>query len=445
MFILTIIIYLMGNVIFLLPCFKSYYKYSCNKENYNLENRVIFKKNWFSCDVIEEVMVNAKDELIYDKVTNDLILDGFKEKKNSVFKRNIKNKEFCKSIKKEYEKIHNSNYVNFSVNGNLYENILYGNDYLDPYINAVVGGKKVNEVEISSNLNKNRLGKYLITYTLNVADNYNERIYRVVNVYDDVKPEIMLEGDEALTVNYKSFYTEPGFYANDNYDGNITSKVKVKNPVNTKKPGVYKVTYTVSDSSGNKTKKERKVVVNEKDSKVNKTEPVIEKKDGLTYVNGILLVNKNYGLPKEYNPKVDKEALSHLKNMQSDASALGLDLSLVSGYRSYETQEKLFNKYVQKDGEELANTYSARPGYSEHQTGLAFDIGSVDRTFENTTEAKWIEENAHLYGFIIRYPKNKTSVTGYIYEPWHIRYLGIDKATKVKESGLALEEYLGIN
>ena len=105
----------------------------------------------------------------------------------------------------------------------------------------------------------------------------------------------------------------------------------------------------------------------------------------------------------------------------------------------------MYNKFVKKDGEEVANTYAAKPGHSEHQTGLAFDIGSVDRSFANTSEAKWIEENAHLYGFIVRYPDNKTDITGYIYEPWHVRYLGKETAKKVWESGLTLEEYLGLN
>lgn len=131
--------------------------------------------------------------------------------------------------------------------------------------------------------------------------------------------------------------------------------------------------------------------------------------------------------------------------MQADAKALGLNIPLVSGYRSYETQENLYNKYVKKDGEKKANTYSAKPGESEHQTGLAFDIGSVDRSFANTIEAKWLAENAYLYGFIVRYPKGKTDITGYIYEPWHVRYLGEKKAKDVYLSGLTLEEYLGVN
>ena len=203
------------------------------------------------------------------------------------------------------------------------------------------------------------------------------------------------------------------------------------------------------DSSGNSIKEERIIMVKEKEQKVVKeekktNEPIIEQKNGMTYVNGILLVNKTYGLPKDYDPKVNKEAEKMLKQMQKDASVLGLDLPLISGYRSYKKQSELYNSYVKLDGEKKASTYSAKPGHSEHQTGLAFDIGSVDDSFKNTMEAKWIEENAHLYGFIVRYPNGKTDITGYIYEPWHVRYLGIDIATKVKESNLSLEEYLGL-
>lgn len=273
---------------------------------------------------------------------------------------------------------------------------------------------------------------------------HTERLYRKIKVVDNEKPQITLEGED-VALEYGSGYVEPGFKATDNYDGDLTKKVAIKNTINNKKAGIYKVTYSVKDSSGNKFSTSRNVEVKEKSSEVNKEEPKIEVKDGITYVNGILLVNKTYGLPKTYDPKVNSEALSALKQMQADAKALGLNIPLVSGYRSYETQEKLYNKYVKKDGEKKANTYSAKPGESEHQTGLAFDIGSVDRSFANTIEAKWIEENAYLYGFIIRYPKGKTDITGYIYEPWHVRYLGEKKAKDVYLSGLTLEEYLGVN
>ena len=91
-----------------------------------------------------------------------------------------------------------------------------------------------------------------------------------------------------------------------------------------------------------------------------------------------------------------------------------------------------------------ADTYSARAGHSEHQTGLAFDVGKIDDNYGNTKEGVWLKNNAHIYGFIIRYPKGKEHITGYKYEPWHIRYLGVDIATKVYNKGVTLEEYLGI-
>lgn len=176
--------------------------------------------------------------------------------------------------------------------------------------------------------------------------------------------------------------------------------------------------------------------------------------------NTLVLVNKNNKLKNDFIPddliKLDlkysneekylkKEAALSFYKLSEDAKKKGYRIIIVSAYRSYTYQEKLFDYYVKEKGLDYALNCSAKPGHSEHQTGLAFDIGSVDRSFANTSEAKWIEENAHLYGFIVRYPDNKTDITGYIYEPWHVRYLGKETAKKVWESGLTLEEYLGLN
>lgn len=117
-------------------------------------------------------------------------------------------------------------------------------------------------------------------------------------------------------------------------------------------------------------------------------------------------------------------------------------MPLISGYRSYDYQTSLYNNYVAIDGEDAANRYSAKPGYSEHQTGLAFDIGELNYQFGETPAGIWLAQHAHEYGFIIRYPQGKENVTGYMYEPWHVRYLG-DQASSVYASGLTLEEYLG--
>ena len=130
--------------------------------------------------------------------------------------------------------------------------------------------------------------------------------------------------------------------------------------------------------------------------------------------------------------------------MKQAAAAEGLNIYISSAFRSYEYQTKIYNNYVARDGQQQADTYSARPGHSEHQTGLAFDLNSIDDSFANTPESDWVAQHAHEYGFIIRYPADKESVTGFKYEPWHLRYLGVDSATKVYESGLCLEEYLDI-
>ncbi|QJD83846.1 CapA family protein [Cohnella herbarum] len=179
-----------------------------------------------------------------------------------------------------------------------------------------------------------------------------------------------------------------------------------------------------------------------------------------------ILVNKTHSLGKDEvppdlvtvdvptvldNPEVNQmkeEAAQALKELFGEAEKSGMKLYARSGYRSYRTQVALFQGYMDKHGEEAANRFSAKAGQSEHQTGLVMDITSdsaslqLSEQFGETDEGRWVSENAHKHGFIIRYPKGKEAITGYIYEPWHLRYLGVDLATKVYESGLTFEEYL---
>lgn len=181
----------------------------------------------------------------------------------------------------------------------------------------------------------------------------------------------------------------------------------------------------------------------------------------LKIIDGILIVNKTYPLPADYVPTdtysdatgkeycstcINKEAYEQYKLMKADATSLGLNIWIQSGYRSYTLQEKLYNNYVKRDGKAAADTYSARPGYSEHQTGLAFDLNSISDDFQYTNEGKWIHNNAYKYGFILRYPKNKENITGYKYESWHLRYVGVDLATKLYNNGdwITLEEYFNL-
>lgn len=212
--------------------------------------------------------------------------------------------------------------------------------------------------------------------------------------------------------------------------------INENNKIVGKKAGKDKITikHTISKIEATAT-----ITVKEEENK-------IETKDGITYVNGILIVNKTYSLPKDYDPgKINDDALNAFNEMKEAAAKDNIKLWIQSGYRSYKTQEGLYNNYVKEDGKDKADTYSARPGHSEHQSGYAMDLNIIGSAFEGTPEAIWIDKNCYKYGFIIRYPKGKENITGYKYEPWHIRYLGKENAKKVYESGKTLEEYLGID
>lgn len=167
--------------------------------------------------------------------------------------------------------------------------------------------------------------------------------------------------------------------------------------------------------------------------------------DGLTYIQGVLIANKSYSLPADFNPGLDPTCQSQFNKLQSDAAAQGLNIWLSSGFRSYDYQNQIYNNYVARDGQAAADTYSARPGHSEHQSGLAIDVNQIDDSFIGTPEAIWLENHCHEYGFILRYPQGKQDITGYKYESWHIRYVGTDMSYPIHDSGLTLEEYFGID
>lgn len=170
------------------------------------------------------------------------------------------------------------------------------------------------------------------------------------------------------------------------------------------------------------------------------------KPGGARVVRGILVVNKKHGLDPNYAPGENPEAKAALNRLIAQMRAEGLPVSdYYSGYRSYSHQKALFDPRAAVEGVVSAERHTARPGFSEHQTGLAFDVLATNGYFvlEGTPQAKWLAERAHEFGFIVRYLKGKEAITGYQYEPWHIRYIG-SEATPVWKSGLALEEYLGV-
>ncbi len=183
------------------------------------------------------------------------------------------------------------------------------------------------------------------------------------------------------------------------------------------------------------------------------------------YESEMILVNKEFGLPRDYVPsdltpanvtfaqgvaqskkQMRADAARALENMFAAAQKDGIELLGISGYRSYYTQRNIYERRLKEAGPEHVSRYNAKPGHSEHQTGLAMDVGCpgyVDLTerFAKTDAYKWLKSNAHLYGFIIRYPENGEEETGYAFEPWHVRYVG-EEATAIWESGLTMERYV---
>lgn len=172
-----------------------------------------------------------------------------------------------------------------------------------------------------------------------------------------------------------------------------------------------------------------------------------------------VLVNKYHKLDSKFEPsdlenidsryssdnqKMRKEAKVHFEEMCANALKDGYKIYAGSTYRSYDYQSNLYNRYVSKDGFNAAETYSARAGYSEHQLGLAVDIlnHKWDYISEDNPEYKWLINNSYKYGFILRYPRGKEYITGYIFEDWHFRYLGVELANKVRESNLTYDEYV---
>lgn len=179
---------------------------------------------------------------------------------------------------------------------------------------------------------------------------------------------------------------------------------------------------------------------------VNKRNPLADK----TYIPSDLVMP--VGIPNTNATPLRAEAATALEKMATDARAAGFELVLASGYRSYQTQISVYNGYVQNYGQAAADGTSARPGFSEHQTGLAADLAAVGQgcsimeCFETTPAGTWLAANAYKYGFVLRYPKDQQAITGYNFEPWHFRYIGTELSEMMNYQGYkTLEEFLGFD
>lgn len=173
------------------------------------------------------------------------------------------------------------------------------------------------------------------------------------------------------------------------------------------------------------------------------------------YDDPYIIVNKYYTVSQGYEPPDMKEFDGHLlreetgiafERMQEDALAEGYNINIVAGYRSFEEQSELYNGYLSTDSEENVDRYTQRPGHSEHHTGMAMDISGTDCNelldFVNSPEYPWVMDNCYKYGFIIRYPEGTEDITGYEFKPWHLRYVGVEVSTDMKEKNIkSYEEY----
>jgi len=323
--------------------------------------------------------------------------------------------------------------------------------------------QKIKKATVKYNsIRTDKVGTYKITYTVtdklfNHKHKYNLKVY----VVDDISPIIESKGEITIYKGDKLNNLLSYVKVTDNYDEDI--KTTTNGSVDTSKVGEYKVTYTAVDKSNNKTKKTVKFIVKEKsittpttlvDGVVGTSSKgyKIENKGGATYVGGYLVANKTYPLSSNYGSGLTGSTKSAFEEMKAAAILDGFDLYIGSGYRSYNTQKTIYNNYVKRDGQAKADTYSARAGHSEHQSGLAIDIcdrtvkACINSNYNDTASAKWLSDNAYKYGFILRYPNGKTGETGYKFESWHYRYVGKELASTLYNGGswITMEDYFGI-
>lgn len=328
-----------------------------------------------------------------------------------------------------------------------------------PSINDYIYGKKDLKEEIVWDNLKIKDGTTYKpgTYTGKFTYKNEEKII-TLEVEDTKAPEILGTKNYEMLAYEKEPNLLKGVAATDNSKEKV--EVQIEGDYNTEKEGEYILTYKAVDKSGNECKKTITLTVKENPNvKISKTSKgnTIKNYYGVTYIDNVVVVNKTYSLPKNFAPNNLKtlngyiEVVDYVKKafieLKSDATSIGLNIYASSGYRSYSNQKYIYNYYVKLDGKKEADTYSARAGHSEHQTGLAIDLNTINSSFANTSESKWLKENCYKYGFIIRYPKGKEKITGYTYEPWHIRYVGKDLAKKLYNKGnwITIEEYFGID
>lgn len=321
-------------------------------------------------------------------------------------------------------------------------------------IKNIKNGKIITKREL---VNTTKLGKVKVSFQ--VENFFKKRVkYKyIVNVVDKEAPKIIFKNELESEIGEEIDLLKD-VTVEDNSKENIIPQVEGEYDIN--KSGDYKLYYIAEDTSGNKAKEEFILHIKEKNVEKQVTSNDNQgttsfttskgfkgvTKNGVTYIEGYLVVNKTYTLPSSYGNGLTNATTEAFNKMQAAAKIDGLNIYISSGFRSYSYQKTLYNNYVNRDGVVAADTYSARAGHSEHQSGLAFDVNTINDSFANTEEGKWLNDNCYKYGFILRYPNGKSDETGYQYEPWHFRYVGVELAEKLYNNGnwITVEDYFGI-
>ena len=354
--------------------------------------------------------------ILFDKNDDNLESIGYSK---------LEIEELEKLSKEELNIIYKYNY-----NSNLIyiiESENYNKDKLDLYMNYTLKNIDIDYLKIFNLINHENFKEKNIDKYISYLKNYNniDGIIKYVNDYSDY--------DIKLDTTTLSFISEKYFI--------IDYLDRYLNYYNSNKNLEYKEIVTRINSN-----LDYEFYTDSKEANISK--------DMYTLVNKYNYLDENYtpenlvtitGKYARDKAELVEIAYENFIKMADAASKENLTIKITTGYRSYNFQSILYNNYVKADGVKNADTYSARPGYSEHQLGYSADLTNANNVsfddFENTDEYNWLQNNAYKYGFILRYPKDKEYITGYIFESWHYRYVGVDIATYIHEHNITYEEY----
>lgn len=359
------------------------------------------------------------------------------------------------------------NTITFYIDGKKVENYnqkVEYSDTIDYSTEAIKLTAKKNNKDITKQIkyNKVKITK-LKTYKITYEVEGKQFIYEM-KVIDTSAPEITGEASYTMKQDETFDQANLNLIAIDNFDKDISDKITTKDNVDTTTPGEYTLTFKVSDSSNNTAEFKSVVTVLAKENTANSSNETKQTngensnntQPSINIVSNpydiTVLINKYNYLPDGWSPNdlvsiggnhyLRAEAANALNQMKQAATNSGITFNVVSSYRSQAYQTNLYNNYYAIDPVN-APFYSAYPRTSEHELGLAIDISydySLHSDLQNSALGQWMANHAHEYGWIMRYPYGKTNITGYVFEAWHYRYVGTQLASKLRNSGLTMEE-----